>query len=457
MGTPPGAGGPGGPAGPDRLTRYREKLLENLVFLLPGVVLAAVGAYLSRVLFDQPWRAVFLLGPVALAAAVLWYRAARRSGPGGVTIGRPFRVFLAVYLLAFGVAAGSSLFDWKRTLAGFGDTVPRNWLALNRLGDWRYLVIARRPTRTDLVVLTTSAPLGLEAGRADVAQLIGVAAANDALGIAFDYYFTEPSSLDPWLCGKVRAAGIPVLAGYGFTVDTATGEVDRLDYPRSLESCIPLDSAQGHLMGYREADNRIRSIPVLFANLDGKPALSWRIAERLLPPDRRGALPRTGLLRFLPTAEPIRTYPVDELFRDTSGVRRLRDRFVLVGEGAGSADTVPTPFGTLPGVVVHALATQALLDGRFIHEAPWWASLLFLLVACYVVTVSVSRGDRMGQVLLVAILLSLAMLLAAAAAARFWLMWVEVSYALVGTWLLTLLTLLIRRSTAGQGRRSPAS
>lgn len=449
-----GAGSPGS-AWPERLARYREKLLENAILLLPGAVLTAAAGYLSHLLFDQPWRAVFVLGPLALLAALLWRRLGGPTPAGEIAVGRRSGAFLAVYLVVFGVAAGSDVLVWKRELVGFEESVPRNWLGLNWLGDWRYWVITRQRPSSGLLILTTNHPLSRAQARAEVGQLIGLAKANGARGIAFDFYFTQPSELDTWLCAKVRGAGIPVFTGFGF--GRHNGTVFRLPYPSSLESCLPQNSVQGHLMGYREADHLVRSIPLSFKDM---PALSWRIANQLMLSEHRASPPNTGLLRFLPTSTPIASIPLDTLYKDRDLVNVLRDQFVLVGEGKGSADTVPTPFGTMAGVAVHALAVQALMNERVATDAPWWASLAFLLVSCYIVTLIVSRRESVAQVMLVTAGVSVAMALAAAAAARFWLVWVDVSYAVIGTWLLMALMLTIRRASRphpGASSRASAS
>ncbi|MEM7675691.1 MAG: CHASE2 domain-containing protein [Myxococcota bacterium] len=49
---------------------------------------------------------------------------------------------------------------------------------------------------------------------------------------------------------------------------------------------------------------------------------------------------------------------------------------VLAGFALGTSDVKSTPFETVPGVIKQATEIQNLLDGRYITEAPFWASVL---------------------------------------------------------------------------------
>lgn len=73
----------------------------------------------------------------------------------------------------------------------------------------------------------------------------------------------------------------------------------------------------------------------------------------------------------------------------------IRGRPVLLGFGSGeTTDRLTTPLTTelpTPGIEVHAQILEAILNGRILHETPWWASMLVLLGTCGVVAAGFRR------------------------------------------------------------------
>ncbi len=406
--------------------------------LLKGLALAAAGAAIQPFVvwlvgpFDEsPWLVALVLLPLAVAVWVLgWplYRDRRLLLGGG------FLGFFLAYCLLFALAAGTDLLSGRRTeLRGYDEVAPRNWLGLNRLGDWHYWLAPPAPAAGDLVIVTAPPLAGKtrEEVRWQLAFLIHQAVARQAKGIAFDYYVEAESGIDFLLCRELdgaRAADPPVPVLFGYRHEERNGGVERVPLPASLAGCLP-QAQLGSLAGYREADNRVRMVPL---HLRGDPdleTLSLAAAKRLAR-ERPLALPRTGLVQFVPP----RTAPLDLAGWPTAeDTERFRDRFVFVGSSP-PGDVHETPFGELAGVRIHAYAAHALRSGAYLRRLARGWTFPILGALCYALTLIQARGGGRWTLLLAAVLLSTAVVLAAALAMRFGRVWVDVSYPLVGVW-----------------------
>jgi CHASE2 domain-containing sensor protein len=414
------------PAEPFSKTLARQLLLALPVFLAYWLLAGLLGSFL-----DHRLAVAAVAVPLGVACWVLWRLLARDRG---VLLGGRFLLFLLAYCLLFSVLAGSDVLTWKRTLVGYEDRVPRNWLGRflpPRLADWHCLVAPEAQPASDLLVVTLPAlsarPLGEV--RRDFAALIHQAVERGAKGIALDFYLEGTSpTVDPLLCRQVEAAvaaGVPVFVGYRYE------ERQGLVVPRppapTLTPCLP-EERRGSLSGYAEVDGRVRMVPLFLGGNDQRPSLSLQVARALLhgePPRPAGDLvqflrPRGGLPPFagLPRGDDLALF---------------QQNFVIVGTAAPS-DRVDTPFGPLQGVEVLAWAAQALRTRVFIRPLPavWTFPATFAL--CYLLAATLARRGGWRRLVGLAAVLSLAVVVVAALAMRFALVWVDVSYPLVAMW-----------------------
>ena len=410
---------------------YSRTLARHLLLALPAFLAYWLLAGLLGSFLDNRLAVAAVAAPLGIVCWVLWRLLARDRG---VLLGGRFLLFLLAYCLLFAVLAGSDVLTWKRTLVGYEDRVPRNWLGRllpPRLADWHYWLAPEAPAANDLVVITLPALSGRPVGevRRDFAALIHQAAARGAKGIALDFYLEASSpTVDPFLCRQVEAAaaaGVAVFVGYRY--DEPQGlVVPRWPAP-TLTPCFP-EARRGSLSGYAEVDGRIRMVPLFLGGNEGRPSLSLQIARALIhgePPRPPGDLvqflrPRGGVARFagLPTADDLAI---------------LQQNFVVVGTAAPS-DRADTPFGPLQGVEVLAWAAHALRTGVFIQPLPavWTFPAIFAL--CYLLAATLARKGGWRRLAGLAALLSLAVVAVAALAMRFALVWVDVSYPLVAMW-----------------------
>lgn len=433
----------------ERLGKYKEKLLELLALGLPTVVLQGIFKAVADRFFDQPWEAIWLVAPLGAVAWIAWRIA---KGRQDLQLRGSALIFFVAYVGGFTLAASTSLLDWQRGIKVFGrQPAPRSWLAPNWTGDWRYWLVPRQGLAPDdLILVTRPLPQGAAAdirreARLLLSNLIQLAVDQKAKGVALDFLFLQSSEMDPVLCATLTAAksaGVEVFVADPF--ERSNGDFVPGEAAAALESCVPED-AWGHPVGFVDQDETARFIPLYFRHQNDLPALSLLIARELA--DNELKEPANGLLQFLAPKGKFPQVTVATLQSNPSSRRRLRERFVLIGEES-DRDRWNTPFGRRSGVWVHAAAVHALRHGHFVERAPWWAGLGLLFVACYLLITRAGRGDAPRRLVLFCLVASLA-IGAVAAAACLILLWIEVLYPVVGLWLLLALVLVRRRWLQG--------
>jgi CHASE2 domain-containing sensor protein len=422
-----------------RLDVVKLLLLAIPVFafkqLLLGVDLKARGAGVA-------------LGLLVIAAAAVLWRRRRRP----VALGNGFLTFFLAYCLLFALAAESDLLSGQRVLlAGYEETLPRNFLAPNGLGDWHYAWAPAAPTAQDLIVVTLATAGELrEDARRRFAFLIRKALEHEARGIAFDFYLEQPSEVDAFLAAELARAdeaGMPVLFGYRHEAKE-DGWIVRRPLPPELAPALPL-ARLGHLAGYLEHDGKVRMTPVGLPGVGGLESLSFKIAATL---SGEVTAPESGLVQFTAPRGGVRV----EEFSPELDWELWRDRFVIVGP-PGRSDARQTPFGELQGVVIHAYAAHSLRTGCYITrlDSDWAFPAIF--VFGYVLTVLEARGSPRRALAATALGMSLAVAVTAALAVHVAWLWIDVSYPLAAIWGLTGLLLAGRwlrgRWTTGRRQR----
>lgn len=448
----------------------RKDLLKALATFLPTLLIAMSGAWLKTSFTSEPGQALWLIIPGLVFVSLFYVRKRTRQQ---LNLGWPFLVFLPVYILVFFIAAESRVLDWTRTLTGHENTVPRNFLALNSFGDWHYWVVSEKPAKQDMGIVLMKRPETIEIGRLQIADLIEYAKNADATGVAFDVYFSETGEegdkLNRYLCDAIEKARkpaaetraskkeLPIFVGYDFRL--GKDRIERVRIDNYLEGCLPT-TAQGHTVGYREADNVVRSVPMQIGESLG--SFSLLIAEELAKMNRQQIqAPPDGLLQFTKPANDFKTLKWNEVWNNylsgdeekiAADQAEFQDRFVLVGEDS-LADQFLTPYGTKPGVVVHAYAVHSLRQNQFVRRQQWWTSLLMISLLCYLLMVFTSRGFRSLKLILINVAFSVLIILIAVLAMRLWLTWIDLVYPLLATWLFLFLLLGLRKA----GRKTAAA
>lgn len=359
-------------------------------------------------------------------AAVLFALALPLVRERRLVLGGGFLWFFVVYCVFFSLAAGGRVLEGKRTVvAGFSGDTPSNVLGLNRLGDWHYAVAPRTPEGNDLLVITLPSFAGRQVEDARQAEigLIRMAIAEHAKGIAFDYDMSDPSILDRSLCHWIQqaeSASVPVVLGY--VLEMKNGRAHRRLPAATIAACVR-NNRLGTLAGVREADGYVRMVPTSHEGNEQLRSFSYLIAS-VLAGERK--LPNVGLAQFVAPEGRIDTLAG---MPDDAAARSMDHRFVIVG--ADRPDDVHlTPYGKLPGVLIHAYAANALRADRVIRRLDVQWMLPVILMLCYVLVLLQSYGG-LRPLLIGAALIAIAVVLSAAFAMRMRLVWIDVSYPLI--------------------------
>jgi hypothetical protein len=432
-----------------------EKFIEAAVLSVPLALVAKVTDPLQARFFHEPWAVLWIALPLGVAAWLSW-RLLRPSQAAVLN----WRVagFLAIYCSVFAVASASDLLVWRRMPQAYeGQTGSgRDWILPVTLGDWRYWIAphsSSRPNNPVVVLLDHPQGATTEWLRWQDRRIVEMARKGGALGVAFDVTFTGSAEIDALFCQSVTDAGFPVLSAYEFRKDEVLGLYAISPATQQLP-CLPLAN-QGHAMGLAEADERVRSIPLFWGGVKGKQAaLSVRVAQcihsRCAGNDL--SVPEGRLLRYLPPgAGALTVIGPDKLYALERNPTVLQDRFLLVGEGSGT-DVFNTPFGRLPGTVVHAYAVDSLLASHYITRPPAWLSAFVVFASCYILTLLAALKMPARWLVIAAAGITTAVIAVAAAAMYFSAVWLDVIYAVVATWLLLPLLLGLRRRFASSAK-----
>jgi len=442
MSSSPAPTAPAPDAWEQRLSKYKEQLLQGAILGLPTVLIAALINSLRDRILGQPWQAIFFLVPVALALWLFQQRLAKRRH---FQIDKRFLAFLGIYILAFHAAAQSGFLDWNRNLTILERPAPRTWLAPVSWGDWRYGIIPKRAPLQEMVVVLREPAAGrkLELVRMELADLIVIAQRSGAKGVALDVYFEGESQVDLILCDVIQNSSIPVIAGYAFL--RKEGYPTATPIPRALQPCLN-NERLGHLAGFLDSDKVSRLMPLFFLEDLTSPAFSLRIA-RLLSADGTVRMPEDGLLRFVEPSTSYEPLRLERLRSDESLRTVLRNRFVLLGDDSPS-DTFTTPFGVKPGVAIHADAVHSLRTGHFIEPHSPWLSFGFMLVFCYWIAAWCAGGASATKLTLLCGAATLSFAVAAVASIFLGPYWFEMVYPTTAVWLWLPLVLGLRRAVA---------
>lgn len=443
----------------DKLKDWRADLVKLLVVGLPTLLVQRSYGWVADRLFDQPWHALWFVLPLAGAGWIGWRIVVRRERR--LLLRGPLLVFFGAYVAAFSIAAQSDLLDWRRNLVDTGHSAPPSWILPARFGDWRYWLDRPGPgadVPEELVVVTVQRPADRISGRQQILKLLALASRHEARGIAFDFHLeVEPTRLDPVLCAHVERAEMPVVFGFRME-EGASGRWRPRPLAPALDECLQ-DDQRGHVMVLRDADRRVRLLPLRFG-LAGRVPLSFQVAARLedTTPDELIERADASGDGFFQPRPPPRDHPrlayheLEEMGSATLG-SELGGVFLLVGEDS-PAERFETPRGERLGVQIHADAVRSLRTGTFFRRVPPWLAFGLIFVLCYAVTALAAAGAPAGRLVKLALAASLVVLAGAALAAWAADVWVDAVYALVAVWLLLALLLPLRRLT-GSSAKAP--
>jgi len=429
-----------------QVARWREKVVDAAVLSVPLALISNASTWIQASYFDEPWKVLWIVAPLIAAAWLTWYLLRQ---PGAARLDWRLAVFLSIYGSVFALASATDLLVWKRMPQGY-EAASRGWILPVTLGDWHYWFPRQAPAQPKgpvVILVEHSEAATREERRWQDRRMVLLAHTGGATGVAFDVAFNGPSLVDARFCDEVQRSGLTVLSAYAYTFEPVLKEYVPTPAEQQL-SCLPLKN-QGHAMSLAESDRRVRMIPLYWDGNAGAPALSLRVARAILGEGAKLPGPGAPPLRFLERpAEEQGIYFPEQLEALERNPSVLKDRFVLVGERSDT-DTFQTPFGPLPGTVIHAFAVDSLLRNHFLIRPPPWVSAFAVFAACYVLALFASQRRTARSLAIVAAVISAAVVVAAAGVVFLFNVWLDVIYVIVATWLLWPL-LLVYRSLASR-------
>lgn len=413
---------------PDRLT-FSELLIEHkkLVYLAPlAYVVGVAFEELRKALQAEPWHVALLLLPGIIVMLVEWKRL---EDDFRAFVSVRFLVLVMAYVLMFSIAANSRLLSWKSRITGFESGLQTSFLALNRLGDWHYWFVREKVAPGDLLVVLLE-PSNPTLTRQLSSELIQAAQVHGAVAVALDFDFSDPRpEADEQFCLAVESAKkrkrrgpMPVL--YGLRHRNLGGSTS-IEEARSLP-CLRSEDG-GHLLGVMEWDGTVRSVPINYDRNQRWQALSAKIAAVLKP---ELEIPKSTLIQFVEPAQGVDVRSHRDVKAEPG---LLADKVVLVG--FDQADFHRTPFGELPGVVIHAYAAQSLRSGQLIRRPSPWTSFPVVFLTCYLVLLLFLADPRRVRPVTAAAAMSVLIVLVAVGAMWWRLLWLDVSYPIAAMWL----------------------
>lgn len=436
---------------------WRDIILDWIK--LPLIILLGLATDGFGNLLPLPGHALWVLIPLTVLSVLLLYPRSREY----FRLPWPRIGVLTAYVLVFFSIVQAGWLDWKQPLVGY-ENLPRNFLNLDRYGDWLYW-FAPKARNSDFAVVLKKHPEDIEERRLQIADLIQLAGDSDAKGIVLDFYFADDEAegidrIDQHLCDTINEAKtdsqtkpMPVFVGYDFEVTEKA--INRLPGDPILDKCL-LETRRGHALGYKERDGVIRSIPLYRESNPRYPALSLKAATEVA--GDKVAKVESGLLQFVRPKNDFEQLEFDKLWNHykenpkewEEDQKKLRDRLVLFGE---ESDHFNTPYGEKPGVVIHAYAAHSLTKNYFIKRYGWWTSLPIIFVLGYLLMIEEfhHRGQA-KRLLFLNVVFSLVILLFSILSMSLTLNWIEVTQPLLATWVF-LLGLMV--FTKIRSRRKP--
>jgi CHASE2 domain-containing sensor protein len=421
----------------------RNDLRSDLIKLVAlAVPTFAVNAIVEKIGAGLTDGGSWLVGVIALPVlVVVWLVWQVLSGRSQFAVNTRVLAFVCVYALLFSLISHSSVFLRRRGVINYGDRLPETptlgWMP--SLDQWRYAIVPRPEADDSMLLLKLDEAGGknLDLVRYEVADLLENASANNAKGVALDFFFeqTSPAS-DPIIC-SVAGAWPAVYAGERHVTDTMI-PVSLAKMSLILGKC--LGDHLGHLSVIRDPDGVVRSVPMQLPGLHTAEALSFKFATSIA--GKAIAAPPNQLVEFLAPRTDSRIFTLDELKTQWNVVN---GRWLFVG----STDHFQTPFGDLLGVQVHKDVVQGLLSGSYIRRPGWLWTLPTILVSCYITMAMAVRRERFRDAVILTAICIATIILSAVAAMGLWAVWLEIENPVVALSLFLLLLWVFSRIPSG--------
>lgn len=441
----------------DQIARHRSKIPWAVTGALALALWTPYAEMLDHHIALDHWFGLYIIAGSCLLAFVFWALIGTKSrGP----MGWGMMLFWLSYCFIFWSADVSDLLAWRSPQALDAQATQNTWSGVlpARWGDWRYHVVGAPadsdPGRIIVVLRADPSDATKQKLRYQDATLMR-AASGQAAAIGVDATYAGTSELDSLFCDLVQGVKPTPVTAYEMQRNVRLGFVRYPGFNGQPKCLHPRN--QGQAMSLVDADNRIRGIPLYWEDRSGgssDPAFSLKVAM-----DAGAKRPAHGN-RFLRILRP----PADsiDLRSDPADIAEMGqhpDFFggkILIIGGTSPSDRFSTPFGAFPGAEIHAFAVFDLLHGYFLRRCPAILSAIIVFASCFTILLLWWRQRTVREMAAAAAALSVIILLLSGLLAHFFLLWVNVIFAIAAVWLL-LPILWITAVRAEPPQRSSAS
>jgi len=232
---------------------------------------------------------------------------------------------------------------------------------------------------------------------------------QSAGAIGIDVNFSEPSRFggadDASLHASLNASRVPVVLPIELRSD---GEVDVAPLPALRD-----EVRTGFVNVLTDVDGTVRKVDTLTHGRSGDTeSFSRMLSESVARTSAATGIPAAMRIRYMGPEGTFLTLSFTDVMNGRIPARVFEGKYVVIGATANSLkDVLKTPFGTMPGVEVHANALSTILGGRYSADAPLPIGIVLLILVGALAAVIVVHIKRFWlMVVALAVLIALLVL-----------------------------------------------
>lgn len=266
------------------------------------------------------------------------------------------------------------------------------------------------------------------------ARVISTLAEMHPSVIGFDICFSDPEQGmgDSLLRDALKATGNVILPTYPDTLKVnESHRLEGYDWSKPLKGFFDNAKGLGHIVVIPEYRRVVRRIPlVLYEDHKQIRSLSYGLASSFLGEENLQLLPEIMYLNYSGLQQYSNIISCADILDGEISPEVLRNKAVLVGLTAkGITDFHPTPFiqTSVPGVLLHALATENIITNSYIRRVPVYGVLCLLLGLTLLYMVFWSRYEPLYSTLIAMI----ALMFLSYMVFRMYNVWLDISVLLV--------------------------
>ncbi|MBT3363228.1 MAG: adenylate/guanylate cyclase domain-containing protein [Chloroflexi bacterium] len=240
--------------------------------------------------------------------------------------------------------------------------------------------------------------------------------------VGYDILFGNSWTGDGVLKAQMDAAGNVMLGNFGVINDAnkyknVDGVLEFEDVITPLDSLASSSIAIGHANVLVDNDNNVRKLPLKIREKGSTTeylafSVAMLEAARVIQDISDIRLDGEGYMyiNYIGQRSAFTSVPYMDIIEGTFDASLLENKIVIVGvttstDAAVEIDILDTPFGRMPGVLVHANAMDTVLRGNYLTVVGSWSNLLVILSSAFLCgillpRISIKKGSLLTVVLI---------------------------------------------------------